>query len=135
MRWLPFLLILLIALGGCRTVRETQTEYLTVHHADTIREVKTQRDSIYVFEKEREYSRGDTIFVERLLYKYKDRAKTDTVYQVKTVTITQRLYYTKEKEVNRLRWWQTALMWIGAVALLTILVLALWKTSLLKKLF
>lgn len=116
MKWLPFLLVVLIVLGGCRTIRETQTEYLTVHHTDTLKEIRTQRDSIFIFNKEREYSRGDTVFIERWLYKYKDSAKTDTVYKVKTVTITQRLYYTKEKEVNVLKWWQKALMWIGGIS-------------------
>ena len=116
-----------ILFASCRTIRETQTEYVTIHDTDTIRQVRTQRDSVFIFEKQREYLRGDTVYLDRWHYEYRDKATADTLRLVKTVTITSKLYYTKEKEVNRLKWWQKALMWCGAASLGFIIVLLITK--------
>jgi hypothetical protein len=47
---------------------------------------------------------------------YKDRYREEQKVQTIETVI--------EKEVNILRWWQTALMWAGGIALLSIVVLA-----------
>lgn len=133
MKKLPILLILLLAVS-CRTTH-TATEQTTVATTDSTTHVTALidsllhiihtkdstavKDSVVVKEK------GDTVFVERWHTEYRERASAeekhrvkerhDTLRLVKTVTITRRLYFTKTKEVNVLRWWQKALMWSGAV--------------------
>ena len=127
------MLVLLLCLGSCHTVRQAQTEYLTIRDTDTVRELRWQRDSIYIFEKETTTQSGDTIFIDRLHYEYRDKSASDTVRLVKTVTIKKRLYFTKEKEVNRLKWWQTVLMWSGGVLWLCAIVAGAWKIGKMKR--
>lgn len=116
MRVLPIILLSLLCLASCRTQQKNVSEYVYIHDTDTIREVRWQLDSIFIKEKEQTFSRGDTIFVIKEIVKYKEKNRTDTIREIKTLTITKKLYYTKTKEVNRLYWWQKALMWIGAIA-------------------
>ena len=121
---LPFLLF------SCHTNRQVQSEYIYVHDTDSVQTIKWRVDSIYSSEKVNTYTRNDTVFSEREVIKYKERNSSDTLRLVKTVTITQKLYYTKIKEVNRLKWWQTALCWIGGAA---IIATTAWVTIRLKR--
>lgn len=132
-RILPLFLMALIVFSGCRTIRETQTEYINIYRIDTIRESKLQRDSIYVFEKEYTYQNGDTVFIDRWHYKYKDKLNSDTVHWIRTLTITKKLYFTKTKEVNVLKWWQKAFMWTGGIFLLFTLVFGAWRLARLRR--
>lgn len=88
-------------------VETVRTEYITDH----------RKDSIYVHDSIDRYIKGDTVYQDRYRYKYKYVNRTDTV--LKTDTIPQIITQTKTqiKEVNKIRWWQSLLMYIGVGAL------------------
>lgn len=122
-RGIMFLLVLVLALlimsitcSSCRTIEVTKevpviTEHTSVqHHTDIIRDTLMMRDSIY------HYVQGDTVIIERWHRTVNVNkivvADTirDTIPQVVTVSKTE------IREVNKLRWWQKTLMWLGAIA-------------------
>lgn len=121
--------LILLLLSGCKTIRETQTEYVYVDKMDTIEKVILRLDSIIVKDSVISYTKGDSVFVERWHSEVKERLRVDTVSKI----ITRNVYYTKEKEiekeVNRLYCWQIALMWTGVIAILTILLMIIWKSA------
>ena len=111
-------LLLLTVMCGCRTIEVTKevpvvTEKVTErNHIDIVRDTLMMRDSIY------HYVQGDTVIIERWHHTVNVNKTVvadtirDTIPQVVTVTRTE------VKEVNRLHWWQSALMWIGGIAVL-----------------
>lgn len=122
-RGIMFLLVLVLALlimsitcSSCRTIEVTKevpviTEHTSVqHHTDIIRDTLMMRDSIY------HYVQGDTVIIERWHRTVNVNkivvADTirDTIPQVVTVSKTE------IREVNKLRWWQKGLMWVGVIA-------------------
>ena len=119
-RLMPVLasVLLVFAMVGCRTIELTKevpvvTERVTErNHLEVVRDTLYHRDSIY------HYVQGDTVVIERWHHTI-DINRTvvgdtirDTIPQVVTVTRTEL------KEVNRLYWWQKALMSAGGIALL-----------------
>lgn len=112
MRKLIYIILLLCILSmviGCRThyvpVETTKTEYKD----------RLERDSIYFKELVRIYQKGDTVYRDSIVYKYRDRQVKDTV----NVTDTIRAPYpvTETKEVNILKNWQILLMVLGGIAI------------------
>jgi hypothetical protein len=117
MRSLFIVMVMLLGLCSCRTVTQVverevpvevekiKTEYVNAYKYDSI----AQKDSID------RYTRNDTTFIyrEKILYKYKyytDTIRTNDTIQV-PVTITNTTVQTKE--VNKLYWWQTFLIYLG----------------------
>lgn len=110
-------LLLLTVMCGCRTIEVTKevpvvTEKVTErNHIDIVRDTLMMRDSIY------HYVQGDTVIIERWHHTVNVNKTVvadtirDTIPQVVTVTRTEM------KEVNRLYWWQKALMFIGLAGL------------------
>ena len=111
MKWLLVTLIFSI-LAGCG-----KPIYVPIESVRTIN--KLQRDSIYIYEKDSFYTKGDTIFSEKLKYVYKDREIRDTVRD----TIPKPYPVEKIVIVNELHWWQKSLMWAGIVAIIILLVI------------
>lgn len=111
-------LVLMFATSGCKTVEVVKevpvvTEHTTEHHhTDIVRDTLYHRDSIY------HYVKGDTVIIEKWHHVIDVNrvivtdTLRDTIPQVVTVTRTE------IKEVNRLHWWQQALMWAGGIVLL-----------------
>ena len=95
------------------TTSHTQTN--TQQHDSTYR-----RDSIYI----REYIRGDTIYLDRWRDRWHERiiTRTDTVYQDKEIVV----HSPPEKYVPRVVKW---LAYIGAAAIVLILLCLLWKIN------
>ena len=108
-------------LAGC-----TKTLYVPVESVRTEYINKLQRDSIYFYEKDSMYLKGDTVFKYKWKYKYRDRFVRDTVLNNDTI----RVPYPVEKIVivNELHWWQESLMWAGVVAIIILLVMP-WSQS------
>lgn len=127
MKPLPVILTALLLLSSCRTAKEVRTEYVRETRTDTLLLVKERFDSVFVQDKTNVYTKGDTVFVERWKYVYKDRQRTDTLWRTKTETLTLEVEKESVREVNRLKWWQKALMWSGAVSLGILGLLLLWK--------
>lgn len=111
-----FLLSLLMS--GCRTRYITQEIPVVLHDRDSVVSVQhihthdtlMMRDSVY------HYVQGDTIRIERwhTLQAVNHIARIDTLWRVRIVEQPVEVKTTEVKEVNRLRWWQKALMWLGA---------------------
>lgn len=108
---------LLYLLTGCKAhevvvERPVVVEHTTERHkVDIVRDTLVWRDSVY------HYVKGDTVLIERW-HHIANVSKTivaDTVRD--TVPVVTEVTRTEVKEVNVLRWWQTALMWMGGVLL------------------
>lgn len=78
-------LVLLSLLAGCRTVVHVPVE--TVRR-DTVWQARETRDSIYLRDSVRMDTAGDTVWVTRDRYHYRDRLRTDTLYRSRTDTIS-----------------------------------------------
>ena len=108
-------------LSGCRTRYITQEVPVVLHDRDSVVSVQhihthdtlMMRDSVTTFIK------GDTIRIERwhTLQAVNHIARIDTLWREKVVEQPVEVKTTEVREVNRLKWWQTALMWLGALAL------------------
>ena len=118
-------------LSGCKTRYITQEIPVVLHDRDSIVSVQhihthdtlMMRDSVTTFIK------GDTIRIERwhTLQAVKDIARIDTLWREKVVEQPVEVKTTEVREVNRLHWWQTALMWCGGIALLLFGAGVWWK--------
>ena len=116
---------LCILLGGCTT-----TKYVTVpeYHTDTLKVSRNVHDSIYVHDSTFIKATGDTLLIERWHTQYRDRWKTDTVYQHRTDSVP--LPYPVEKKVEvpaDMTWWQLTRMHVGGVVLALLLMWAAVK--------
>jgi hypothetical protein len=111
--------LLCILLGGCTT-----TKYVTVpeYHTDTLKVSHNVHDSIYVHDSTFIKAVGDTLLIERWHTQYRDRWKTDTVYQHRVDSVP--LPYPVEKKVEvpaEMTWWQQTRMHVGGVVLALLL--------------
>jgi hypothetical protein len=107
--------------SGCKTRYITQEVPVVVHERDSIYKVNTlqvhdtliYRDSVFHMIK------GDTVLIERWhnLQAINHVARVDTVYKDRNVEVPVTVTKTEVCEVNKLHWWQQALMWLGALAL------------------
>lgn len=109
------LLLLAISLCSCRTREVVREVPVVVEHTtervrtDVVRDTIHWRDSVY------HLVMGDTVIIERwhTRERVELRATSDTVRD--TVPVVTEVKVTEVKEVNVLRWWQTMLMWLGAL--------------------
>ena len=115
MRWA--IILLALAICSCRSIQygpvetvRTDSVYLNGVERDSVH----LRDSVFVREK------GDTVWLERCKYLYRDRVTHDTVSVVKVDTV--RIPYPVERELTR---WQRFKMDAGGVAFGGIVVIVL----------
>lgn len=78
------------------------------------------RDSIFVHDSIDRYISGDTVYQYKYRYIYKYLYRTDTVVKTDSIEVPIEVKTTEIKEVNKLRWYQSALMWAGGLALLVL---------------
>lgn len=130
---------------ACSSKRQTITEHQYIEVPVPVETVKieyihdTRIDSVFVRDSIDRWMSGDTVFIYKEHTGYKYVNKTDTVVRVdsipKIITIKEEVLkeVVNEVEVNRLKWYQSALMWIGGVLLLSLIIYltfkikALWK--------
>ena len=110
---------------------ETITETVTVERVrtDTLRITQLQRDSIWLHDSihVKELVKGDTVWmnVERWHTQYRDRWRTDTVYQSRSDSIP--VPYPVEKRVPaELSTWQRIRLWLGNIMLIALGLAGLW---------
>ena len=120
MRKIIVMIVVAVALAGCKTREVVVTE----HHTDTLRLVQHHRDSIYLHDSTfvREYIQGDTVRVITEMWhtKYRDRLKTDTLYRSRTDSVP--VPYPVVKEVKKpLTMIEKALMGTGIGSIVGIL--------------
>lgn len=109
-------LALSLLMSGCKTRYITQEVPVVVEHTTHEKSTELRVDTIYHRDSTIVLLEGDTL-VERhynTIYKVREVVRGDTIRDTipKVVTVTN----TEVKEVNRLHWWQSALMWLGGVA-------------------
>lgn len=90
------------------TVETVRTEYIN----------QLYRDSVFVHDSIDRYISGDTVYQYKYKYIYKYLNRTDTVVQTDSIEVPVEVKTTEIKEVNKLRWYQTTLMWVGGLSLL-----------------
>ncbi len=98
--------VILLSLLGCKS----RIQYVPVESVRTEYKDRLQRDSIYVQDSVYIRDKGDTVFVDRWRYVYRDKQVTDTLL----VNDTIRVPYPIEKQLTR---WQQTKMDVGGWAI------------------
>ena len=105
----------------------TTTKYVPVpeYHTDTVRITNHTRDSIYLSDSiyVNDFVRDDTVYktVERWHTQYRDRWRTDTIYQSKRDSIPYPVEVTKEVPAE-LTWWQKTRLHLANIVLVLLAV-------------
>ena len=112
--------LLCALLSGCTT-----TKYVTVpeYHTDTLRVVKVQHDSLVLKDSVYIHDKGDTVLIEKWHTQYRDRWRTDTVYQSKRDSIPYPVEVIKEVPA-KLTWWQQTRLHLANIVLWLLALLA-----------
>lgn len=106
--------ILLFICASCTTtkyvdrlvpVETVRTEYVN----------QLYRDSVFVHDSIDRYISGDTVYQYKYKYIYKYLNRTDTVVKTDSVEVPVEIKTTEIKEVNKIRWYQSILMWLGGL--------------------
>lgn len=121
-RILPVLVVGVLAsafLASCRSVRYVPAETV---RSDTVYMNRVERDSVVRYDSVYVRDKGDTVWLERYKYVYRDKWRTDTLYVGRSDTV--RVPYPVERELSR---WERVKMDAGGVAI-GALVLALAVT-------
>ena len=102
------ILLLLLILSSCSSVRYVPVETV---RTDSLYFTKVERDSVYVRDSVSVLVKGDTVFKEKLRYKYVFMTKSDTAYISRIDTV--RVPYPVEAQIKA---GQRAWMWTGKIA-------------------
>lgn len=109
------LIIVQIVLSSCRSAR---TIIVPEHHNDTVREVISRRDSVWLHDSVFVSERGDTIRIERWRTKYVERTVRDTMYRSRRDSVRVPVEVPVVREVEReLTLWQKLRLWLGNIML------------------
>lgn len=73
------------------------------------------RDSVFVHDSIDRYILGDTVYQYKYKYIYKYLNRTDTVVKTDSIQVPVEVKVTEIKEVNKIRWYQSTLMWLGGL--------------------
>ena len=111
----------LTLLFGCTTTRYVPVPSVSV---DSVYVDRWLRDSVYLHDSVfvNQYSKGDTVFVDKVVtrYKYKDRWRHDTVAVVRTDSV--RVPYPVEKELSI--WEMTKIVFCSPLVVSIVLITA-----------
>ena len=105
---------LILSFIGCTTTKyvEVPVDRVKIEYRDRIhKDTFFTKDSIFLMIK------GDTVFKEKYIYRYKVKELRDTI--VKVDTLTQVQVVSNTKEVNKLKTWQIVLMILGGGFIMT----------------
>lgn len=114
------ILLILILIFLC--VSCTTTKY--IDKPVPIETVRTEyvnqlyRDSIFIHDSIDRYISGDTVYQYKYKYIYKYLNRTDTIVKTDSIEVPVEVKTIEIKEVNKLRWYQSSLMWIGGLSLI-----------------
>ena len=118
------LVVLALVCFSCKTKYITETEYkeVPVVMHDTVAQNIWRIDTTIVKDSVYFAIKGDTIYKERYNTKWRIKVAHDTINKVveKPVEVLRTSIKTETKEVNRLHWWQKALMWIGGIGVIVV---------------
>ena len=111
--------LLYICIAFC-LIGSTKTVYVPVESVRVEYQDHYLRDSIYRYDSVYFAVKGDTIWLEKYKSVYPLSFPRDSIFLQDTI----RVPYPVDKivEVNRLRWYQKTLMWIGVGALFILMI-------------
>ena len=123
MRKILFLLFMTLLLGSCK-VKEKIVEVPIPQIKTEIKYIdKVKYDSIYLKDSVYIVQKGDTIYNNKVAYRYKYKYLKDTVIVNKTDTIIKLQKVTEIKVKNQLNVVQKILMYIGLFSLLMFIII------------
>ena len=115
--WLLFLLAVLSLMTGCKQVQYVPVETVrldSIYLTQTLRDSIVRYDSVYVRDK------GDTLYVERWKYLYRDKVRVDTMVSVRVDTLA--VPYPVEKRLTR---WEQFRLDVGGYAIFMVVIMVL----------
>ena len=123
MRKILFLLFITLLLGSCK-VKEKIVEVPIPQIKTEIKYIdKVKYDSIYLKDSVYIIQKGDTIYNNKVAYRYKYKYLKDTITVIKTDTITRLQKVTEIKVKNQLNVVQKVLIYIGLFSILLFLII------------
>lgn len=123
MRKILFLLFMTLLLGSCK-VKEKIVEVPIPQIKTEIKYIdKVKYDSIYLKDSVYIVQKGDTIYNNKVAYRYKYKYLKDTIIVNKADTITKLQKVTEIKVKNQLNVVQKILMYIGLFSLLIVIII------------
>lgn len=123
MKKILFLLFMTLLLGSCK-VKEKIVEVPIPQIKTEIKYIdKIKYDSIYLKDSVYIIQKGDTIYNNKVAYRYKYKYFKDTVIVNKTDTITRLQKVTEIKVQNQLNVVQKVLIYIGLFSILLFLII------------
>lgn len=125
--WALLICALIYMCHSCTTVKYVPVETVkeTVRTEYSVR-VDSIRDSIYVTER----TKGDTVYLTKEVYKYKNLLLTDTVYVSKTDTVTKVVEVKSggKEDTALTKWWKKFTLswrWFGIGVIAAVVVVGL----------
>ena len=123
MRKILFLLFIILLLGSCK-VKEKIVEVPIPQIKTEIKYIdKVKYDSIYLKDSVYIIQKGDTIYNNKVAYRYKYKYLKDTIIVNETDTIIKLQKVTEIKVKNQLNIVQKVLMYIGLFSLLMFIII------------
>ena len=121
------LIIILLIATACTTTRYIETP-VPVETIKTEYITQIKEDSIYIHDSIDRYISGDTVYQYKYKYIYKFLNTKDTIQQIDTIQIP--IEVTQIKEVNKLKWYQSTLMYLGLAFLIVVSykIIKLWRS-------
>ncbi len=114
-------LLICALLGSCTT---TQYVPMPEYHTDTVRISHNTHDSIYVHDSTYVREAGDTFLIEKWHTRWRDRWRTDTIYQSKCDSIPKP-YPVIQEVPAQLTWWQQARLHLANILLWALLIVGI----------
>jgi len=125
--FLPVITLILCIFSSCKTLQYVPVETTKIEYRDNFtRDSIFQYDSTYVKEK------GDTIFLEKYKYLYRDKIVLDSVLISDTIRVPYPVDVVKEVE-KPLSGWQNFQIWCGRIALVVALLIIIYIVLKMKK--
>lgn len=87
-------------------VETVRTEYVNLLY----------KDSVFVRDSVDRYIQGDTVYQYKYKYIYKYLNRTDTIIKTDSIEVPVEIKTTEIVEVNKIKWYQSLLMWIGVLS-------------------
>ena len=115
--WLLSVLAVLSMMAGCKQVQYVPVETVrldSIYLTHILRDSIVRYDSVYVRDK------GDTLYVERWKYLYRDKVRVDTMVSVRVDTLA--VPYPVEKKLTR---WEQFRLDVGGYALFAVVIVIL----------
>ena len=123
MRHLPIIILLIILCFSCKT-EKVVTEYIEVPKVSIVEKHDTVTDSVYEHDSIIVFQRGDTVFSEKIRYKYRDKVLKKNSNTIDTITKVQKVPVPYEVQVEKkLSKLEKTEIWLGK-ALILLLALA-----------